>query len=685
MRLDRRRRRTRARTRRMPPAAAACRPCGSAPDPRPRRSRPRPRAGTRAPRPRRRRRTRPRRARSMRVDHGAQGRGIRQQRRDVAEQDARLGVVGNRADQRLGAGEGVSGGTRRHPSRAARRPIIGLRARSNVSACTTLDAMTSPDLAERPTRPHLPPGSRVVAHRRHLPDLPALVRRQLRRRHRRPARRHRAPRRPRRPRRRRALAEPLPALAAEGRRLRRRRTTATSTRSSARSADFDDDARARRTAAASGIIVDLVPEPLVRPARVVPGRRWPPRPGSPRARALPLPRRQGRDGRAAAEQLGVGLRRSGVDARRSRPTARPASGTCTCSTRRSPTSTGRTKRCARSSAASCASGSTAGVDGFRVDVAHGLDQGRRPARLHAADRCRLDGRRRVDDVPYWGQRRRARDLPRLARPRRRVRRRPRAVRRGVAARRPSRPRCGCVPTRCTRRSTSPTSRPSGMPRPCAPSSTSRSRAYAAVGAPSTWVLSNHDVVRHASRLALTAENPQGHGIGPDSPGKPIPEVGLRRARAATTRHARAARLGLPLPGRGARPARGHRPARRGAPGPDLVPHRRRALRPRRLPRAAAVDARPAPPTASARPAPPGCRSPPSGRRSPATRRSATPASTLSLYRTLLAARRAHDLGCGHARVARRATATDVVAFRNGNVTVVANIGATADRRCRTVS
>ena len=37
---------------------------------------------------------------------------------------------------------------------------------------------------------------------------------------------------------------------------------------------------------------------------------------------------------------------------------------------------------------------------------------------------------------------------------------------------------------------------------------------------------------------------------------------------------------------------------------------------------------------------------------------------------------------GHARVARRATATDVVAFRNGDVTVVANIGATRDRRCR---
>jgi alpha-glucosidase len=66
-------------------------------------------------------------------------------------------------------------------------------------------------------------------------------------------------------------------------------------------------------------------------------------------------------------------------------------------------------------------------------------------------------------------------------------------------------------------------------------------AFGAVGAPSTWVLSNHDVVRHASRLALTAENPQGHGIGPKSPGQPIRETGLRRARAATA-------LMLALPG-----------------------------------------------------------------------------------------------------------------------------------------
>ncbi|GGH36430.1 glycoside hydrolase family 13 protein [Microbacterium album] len=60
------------------------------------------------------------------------------------------------------------------------------------------------------------------------------------------------------------------------------------------------------------------------------------------------------------------------------------------------------------------------------------------------------------------------------------------------------------------------------------------RAFGAVGAPATWVLSNHDVVRHATRLALGADHPQGHGIGPRTPGRPDPAVGLRRGRAATT-------------------------------------------------------------------------------------------------------------------------------------------------------
>lgn len=66
-------------------------------------------------------------------------------------------------------------------------------------------------------------------------------------------------------------------------------------------------------------------------------------------------------------------------------------------------------------------------------------------------------------------------------------------------------------------------------------------AFGNVGAPSTWVLSNHDVVRHASRLALTGDNLQGHGIGPNTVGLPDTALGLRRARAASA-------LMLSLPG-----------------------------------------------------------------------------------------------------------------------------------------
>lgn len=62
-----------------------------------------------------------------------------------------------------------------------------------------------------------------------------------------------------------------------------------------------------------------------------------------------------------------------------------------------------------------------------------------------------------------------------------------------------------------------------------------------VGAPSTWVLSNHDVVRHTTRLSLSQESPQGDGVGPLTPGLPAAAPALRRARAATA-------LMLALPG-----------------------------------------------------------------------------------------------------------------------------------------
>jgi alpha-glucosidase len=61
-----------------------------------------------------------------------------------------------------------------------------------------------------------------------------------------------------------------------------------------------------------------------------------------------------------------------------------------------------------------------------------------------------------------------------------------------------------------------------------------------VGAPTTWVLSNHDVVRHTSRLGLAepGSRPNGIGAGDEQPDE---QLGLRRARAATL-------LMLALPG-----------------------------------------------------------------------------------------------------------------------------------------
>ena len=58
-------------------------------------------------------------------------------------------------------------------------------------------------------------------------------------------------------------------------------------------------------------------------------------------------------------------------------------------------------------------------------------------------------------------------------------------------------------------------------------------AFDSVGAPSTWVLSNHDIIRHASRMGgLTGRPTASNGIGPNDP-QPDRELGLRRARAAT--------------------------------------------------------------------------------------------------------------------------------------------------------
>ncbi|WP_058234446.1 glycoside hydrolase family 13 protein [Devriesea agamarum] len=66
------------------------------------------------------------------------------------------------------------------------------------------------------------------------------------------------------------------------------------------------------------------------------------------------------------------------------------------------------------------------------------------------------------------------------------------------------------------------------------------RDATAVGAPTTWVLSNHDVIRHASRYGFSPDRILGEGLGPDED-QPDRILGLRRARAMTV-------LMLSLPG-----------------------------------------------------------------------------------------------------------------------------------------
>jgi alpha-glucosidase len=197
-------------------------------------------------------------------------------------------------------------------------------------------------------------------------------------------------------------------------------------------------------------------------------------------------------------------------------------------------------------------------------------------------------------------------------------------------------------------------------------------AFAGVGAPSTWVLSNHDVVRHASRLALTAENPQGAGIGPDSPGLPDAELGLHRARAATA-------LMLALPGS----AYVYQGEELGLPEVVYLPD----------------EARQDPTwfrTNGERYGRDGCRVPiPWESAAPAFGFSPTgdawlpqpddwstyardaqvgvEGSTLELYRELLRLRRERDLGMGTLEWLT-GFGPDVVAFTNGGLTVVANTG-----------
>ncbi|GGF11482.1 glycoside hydrolase family 13 protein [Subtercola lobariae] len=200
-------------------------------------------------------------------------------------------------------------------------------------------------------------------------------------------------------------------------------------------------------------------------------------------------------------------------------------------------------------------------------------------------------------------------------------------------------------------------------------------AFASVGAPSTWVLSNHDVVRHATRLSLGPGHLQGDGVGPKSTGLPDPVDGLRRARAATA-------VMLSLPGS----AYIYQGEELGLPESIYLPdearqdptwfrtHGERYGRDGcRVPIPWQADAPSygfGPGDASWLP------QPDDWNQYARDQESGVTGSTLELYKLALALRAEHDLGFGAITwLDDLGFGPDVIAFTNRDVTVIANTGA----------
>ncbi|GAA3606380.1 glycoside hydrolase family 13 protein [Agrococcus terreus] len=197
------------------------------------------------------------------------------------------------------------------------------------------------------------------------------------------------------------------------------------------------------------------------------------------------------------------------------------------------------------------------------------------------------------------------------------------------------------------------------------------RAFGEVGAPSTWVLSNHDTIRHRTRLALVPPPTHGAGIGPTSASKADPTVSLRRGRAATA-------LMLALPGS----AYVYQGEELGLPEVTAIEAHQRQdptfhrtageLWGRdgcRVPIPWEADA---PAYGFSEAGASWLPQPPLWAELARDRQEGDAGSTLELYRSALALRAEHSLGSGELEwldVGRTA-----LAFRNGDITVVANLG-----------
>ncbi|HEU4348891.1 MAG TPA: alpha-amylase family glycosyl hydrolase [Actinoplanes sp.] len=195
-------------------------------------------------------------------------------------------------------------------------------------------------------------------------------------------------------------------------------------------------------------------------------------------------------------------------------------------------------------------------------------------------------------------------------------------------------------------------------------------ANEAVGATTTWVLSNHDVVRHTTRLGYPVGQPRVRGIGVEDP-QPDTALGLRRGRAATLQM-------LALPGS----AYLYQGEELGLPEHTRMPdesrqdpawfrsgHTQKGRDGCRVPIPWEADA-------------PSYGFGPSDRSwlpQPAVwaeyaldRQRGVPGSTFEMYREALRLRRAH--GLGRSPLTWVETPPDVLAFRSGEVLVLTNFG-----------
>ncbi len=205
-------------------------------------------------------------------------------------------------------------------------------------------------------------------------------------------------------------------------------------------------------------------------------------------------------------------------------------------------------------------------------------------------------------------------------------------------------------------------------------------ANASVGAPATWVLSNHDTVRHPSRFGLGEPTTFPKGISAEDE-QPDEALGLARARAATL-------LMLALPGsaylyQGEELGLPEHTTLDGAVRQDPAFLRTNGVERGRdgcrvpLPWVAAkpgygfssATARDGQPDA------PWLPQPDSFAHYAADLQAGVAGSTLELYRDALTLRAAHRLGEGtHTWEPEHDPAAGIIAFRNGGITVIANAG-----------